>query len=160
MRASLLIVALACMVAMVSAQTYTNTLKGNFYSSVTDCSGTSTNSISLTYSSSSAASYPCSSTGTGSTAWAFTGYCNTLVLNYWQFYAYPGYVCSSSGSGTPTGGTSQYGYATGSDFSTCKSLTFLTTGSFQPTGCSSASTLIVPSFLLVALAFAASKLQL
>jgi len=163
MRSVLLIVALAALVAMVSAQaTGSYTLKGSFYTT-TDCTGTA-NAVSFTYSSTSTAGEPCVQIGSGSTGWALEGFCYNYNLaganfQYWYVYAYGGYTCPSSGYGTPTGTGSNYWYAIGSDFSTKVSFSYIT-ACFQPSACSSASTLIVPSFLLAALAFAASKLSL
>jgi hypothetical protein len=165
MRTALLIVALFGLVALASAQTYSGsyTLKGSTYTD-TACSA-GANSISLTWSSSSALAFPCTSTGSGSTAWATTGWCYTysysgVTTNYWAVEVYVGATCPASGSTSSPTGYTAYGSAVGSDFSTCQSFYGTQTGSFKPSGCSSASTLVVPSFLLVALAFVASKLSL
>jgi len=149
---------------MVSAGDATSsyTLTGSFYTT-NDCSGTA-NAVSLTWQSTSTAGEPCQQFGSGTTGWSLYGYCyNYSVLSipvqYWNIEAYQGYTCPTSGYGVPTGTGFNYGYALGNDFSTKLPFSSIT-ACFQPSACSSASSLIVPSFLLAALAFAASKLQL
>jgi len=165
MRTALLIVALIGFVAAVSAQTGSYTLKGTYYTD-NACTGSTSYAVSITNTySSTTTTYPCITVGTGSTGFAINAYCYTytysgITLNYWYVEAYQGGSCPSAGTGIPTGYTA-YAFTTGSDFSTKVTASgSVAAGCFQPTSCSSASTLIVPSLLLAALAFAASKLQL
>jgi hypothetical protein len=163
MRAALLIVALFGLVALASAQlpASTYTFSGSYY-----LDNACTGSTSYTFTAKNnyvATTYSCSVVGaatTGSTSYAINAYCYTYVVNYWYTYVYQAGVCPSSGQGVPTGSTT-YGVTYGSDFTTSSALLGNLAGCVKPSGCSSgASTLIVPSILLAALAFAASKLQL
>jgi hypothetical protein len=154
-----------------STYTYTSTLKGTFYLDTT-CATSNNYNVNIVYNSATGG-YGCdSSSNSGSTGWLFTGECTPTTIggvsypSYWAFYAYQGATgCPASGSSSPAGSYSVELYETGTTYGSANNLNVVpasssTVGCFKPSGCTSgASTLIVPSFLLVALAFAASKLQ-
>jgi hypothetical protein len=170
MRAALLFVALFGLVALAAAQsTYTyGGLKGTLYTD-TACSAGS-QSITFT-ATTSITSTPCITVGSGSgaTAVVANAYCYSYSgVNYWYLQVYGSSAtytaaCPTGSTGVPST-YATYAWGSGSDFSTCTQLsTSYTTApyaSFKPSGCSSASTLVVPSVLLVALAYVASKLSL
>jgi cytochrome c oxidase assembly protein Cox11 len=169
MRAALLIVAFMAMVAMAYAQVSAyGTLKGTYY---TD-NGCTAGSTAVTLTGSATVLTPCVVvSGTGTSAVVATGNCYSYSYagyteSYWNFQIYAaGSTCvTSTGAvtGTETGGAFDAS-ATSNIFpdTATKGAFYVGTGCFIATSCSNgASTLVVPSFLLVALAFAARKLSL
>jgi hypothetical protein len=173
MRVALLIVAIMAMVALASAQTVTyGSLKGTLY---TDQACTSTTNYPLTIAgATTTVEFGCVvATGTGSSALVVYGGCFNYAYSgtnyqYWYIETFMGGVCPTTSTGTPTGTIQGFG----SNSNTGSTSIFPDTaahgalsgsaGCFIATSCSgsAASTLVVPSILLVALAFAARKLAL
>lgn len=170
MRASLLIVALMAMVALASAQTSTfGLLKGTLYTDNACSAGSNAVSLqgSLTLTT------PCQTvSGSGSTANVVTGVCYSysysgITESYWYITQYTAGATCTVSTGAVTGGTVN-GYAYDGPSATnlfpdsmANGAFKYGTGCFVATSCSNgASTLVVPSILLVALAFAARKLSL
>jgi len=173
MRVALLIVAVMAMVALASAQSVTyGTLKGTLY---TDQACTSTTNYPLTIAgATTSVEYGCvTATGTGSSALIVYGGCFNYAYSgsnyqYWDIQTYTGGACPTTSTGLPTGTYVGTGYNSNTGSSSIFPDTAAhgaitnTGGCFIATSCSgsAASTLVVPSILLVALAFAARKLAL
>jgi len=183
MRVALLVVAFMATVALVSAASASLTLSGTYYTdnACTLPSGGYPVTLATTATSGGGGTYSLAcamvGTGTGASSTVLTGSCTTSsegagAVNEWAIQVYTGATCPASGS-TGTASGPQGGTVTSVAADTSSTLKYPdtqavtgfstgTTGCFIASGCSfsGASTLVAPTFLLVALAFVARKLSL